>query len=241
MSNSTLSDLKIFGLGLPKTGTSSLRAIIRSKGIEIGDQYSMQRREIFVNANYKKILDYYDSATFFSNAGTYLMYQLAFEKYGASSRYILTVRKDSRLWFESLKRHSLYAHPIKHKHRRMFGRLYPHGFDEEHMAYYERHNADVVKFFSDRNASHLLLTLRVDEPGAVEKLSKFLGIDFNVKEFPKENVSSPDKPGFSNRLKKNYNMIVQTLYGYVAPRLSTCSPKQALPVKSPTRNSGVVV
>lgn len=189
-----------------------------------------------MHANYSKLLDYYDSANFFADAATYLMYQLAFEKYGEASRYILTVRTDSRTWFESLKRHSLYAHPIKNKHRRMFGRFYPHGFDDEHMRYYERHNAEAVKFFSDRKVSHLLLTLRIDEPEAVAKLSRFLGIDFEVNEFPRENVSSRNKPGFSNHLKRNYNTIIQFLYGNIAPRLSTRSPKQALPIKPPIRS-----
>jgi hypothetical protein len=232
MAGSAPSNLKIFCIGLQKTGTSSLRALLQRNGIP-ESSYSRQSRDIFLYKNYEKVLEHYDTATFHSNAGSCLMYKLAFEKYGALSRYILTIRKDSRLWVESLKRHSLYAHPIKHKNYRMFGRFYPHGFENEHMAYYERHIAEVVRFFSERNASDLLLILRVDEPGAVGKLSRFLGVDFDADEFPRENVSTRDRKGFSNRFKKHYNVIAQTLYGYVAPRLATRPPRQALPPEPP--------
>ena len=230
-----LGDVKIFCIGLPKTGTTSLRALMKSNGVEEGSYYR-QERDVFAH-NYKKVLDNYDKGQYFSNDGNYLMYKLAFEKYGFASRYILTLRKDSRLWFESLKRHTLYANPLRHKHYRMFGRFYANGFDQEHMEYYERHNAEVVRFFAERKASHILLTLRVDEPDAIEKLSQFLGIAFNSNKFPKENVSSRNRQGFGNHFKKTYNMIVQTAYAHIAPLISTRSPRQALPAEPPTRSS----
>ena len=232
MTDSVIPSFKIFGIGLQKTGTTSLRTLMRLNGLK-ESSYPRQEHDIFLYKNYSKVLNNYDSATFFSNAGNSLMYKLAFEKYGNNSRYILTIRRDSQLWIDSLKRHSLYAHPIKHKNYRAFGRFYPHGFEDEHKAYYERHNAEVIRFFSERNASHLLLVLRIDEPGAVERLSTFLGVHFNEKEFPRDNVSTRERPGFSNRLKKNYNSIVQPLYGLIAPRLSTGPTKHALPPEPP--------
>lgn len=233
MSDSVLSNLKLFGVGLPKTGLSSLSSMLKLRGIEIGRVDSVQRRLFFDGTDYMKVLENYDTATFFCDTPTYLMYKIAFEKYGESSRFILTVRKDGKLWFESLKRHSLYAHPIKHNHRRIYGRFYPNGFDEEHIAYYDRHNAEVARFFAERSASHLLLTLRVDEPDAVYKLSRFLDINFDVPVFPRENVSSSDRPGFSNLLKKNYNIVIQKLYETIVPRVSTHPPKQAAPIEPP--------
>ena len=187
------------------------------------------RRWFFVGKEYQKLLERYDAGVYFCDGPTCLMYREAFYKYGRDARFILTVRKDSQLWLDSLKRHNLYA-GVKNKTRWIFGRFYPYGFDDEFKGYYEQHNRDVVKFFEDHNASDLLLVLRCDEPGAVARVSEFLRVSFPISEFPWENVSSANRRGLSNFAKKHYNQVVQALYAIVAPRIPVRLRQPARPI-----------
>lgn len=225
---------KVFGVGLQKTGLTSLRRLMRRCGLNARAGNATQRRNFFVLRDYDAVLRHYDTADFFCDWPTPLMYRLAYEKYGENSLFILTVRKDSQTWFESLKRHNAFAHPLRNKHHRIFGRYYPHGFDQEHIAYYERHNREVVRFFKERAAQNQLLVVQVDEPQAVARVTQFLRIKTEITEFPHRNASQVNRPGIGNWLKKHYNDIVQELYAQHAPRILTSSPRHSVPIEPGT-------
>jgi hypothetical protein len=238
MKDQTSTEPRVFGIGLPKTGLTSLSTLMRTIGRENTGAGKQMRRWFYIDKDYQKLLERYDSGTYFCDGPTCFMYREAFYRYGRNARFILTVRKDSQLWLDSLKRHSLYA-GVKNKMRWMFGRFYPYGFDDEFKAYYDEHNSTVAKFFAEQNASELLLILRCDEPTALARLSAFLGVIFPVDQFPRENVSSPNRRGMTNFAKRHYNRIGQALYALVAPRMSVRLPEPARPVdlsgaRSPT-------
>jgi hypothetical protein len=214
---------------MPKTGLTSLTYLMRSIGCRNDGGDRRMRRWYFVAHDYESVLARYDTDVFFSDGPTCLMYKEIFHKYGRAARFILTERKTSAVWLESLKRHNLYA-GVNNKTRWIFGRFYPHGFDDEFKSYYERHNRDVVQFFDDNGAADLLLVLRCEEPGALARISEFLGVEFPVDEFPRMNVSSATRPGATNFLKRNYNRVVQAVYGAVAPRLPFRLREAALPL-----------
>ena len=223
-------DLHVFGVGLPKTGLTSLARVMETIGCDAGGREGQARRAFFVDQDYQKVLALYEMGRFVADGPTCLMYKVLYEKYGRSARFVLTVRRDADTWFASLKRHNLYA-GVKNKHRWIFGRFYPHGFDDELKAYYERHNAEVTAYFAERGASDLLLTLCCSDADALQKLSDFLGVEFPVTQFPKENVSTKNRPGLTNHLKKRYNRIVQAAYAAVAPRLAIRLRPAARPIE----------
>jgi hypothetical protein len=221
---------KVFGIGLQKTGLTSVLRLMQGLGIKARGADIRQKRNFCKQNDYDAVLKYYDTADFFCDWPTPLMYRAIWKKYGDKALFILTIRKDSRAWFESLKRHNAYAHPFKNKHHWVFGRYYPHGFDEEHISYYERHIQDVLRFFEQRGASKQLLVLRVDEPQAVSKLADFLGITIERERFPHENKSAQNRPGIGNWFKRHYNPIAQGLYARYAPRILKATPRQIFPI-----------
>lgn len=223
-------DIKIFGIGLQKTGLTSLLRLLERSGINARGTNLTLRRKFARRRDYRGILNYYDTAQFHCDWPTPLMYKAAFAKYGKASRFILTVRKDADTWFESLKRHNRYAHPIMNKHKWVFGRYYPHGFDAEHKAFYERHIREVMTFFEEQGASDQLLVLRVDEAGAIDKLAQFLEIEIPFDAFPRENVSKGDRIDIGSIFKWNYNKIALPLYERIAPRLSRRPVRQLRPI-----------
>lgn len=223
-------DFKVFGVGLQKTGLTSTLRLLQRSGVNARGTNLPLRRQFLRKRDYRGVLDYYDSADFHCGWPTPLMYKVAFAKYGKKARFILTVRKDAETWFQSLKRHNRYAHPILNRNKWVFGRYYPHGFDAEHKAYYEQHVREVQEFFAAQGASDQLLVLRVDEPDAIEKLSQFLGIEIPFDKFPRENVSAGNRRDLGSVFKWNYNKIVQPLYGMIAPRLSRGAARQIRPI-----------
>jgi hypothetical protein len=219
---------RVFGIGLPKTGQTSLLFLMMKLGFDAkGRQRHLSRA--FYAGRYEEILSYYDQHDFFIDHPTCLMYKLAFERYGRTAKYILTLRSSPQLWFESLKRHNRYARPIGHKHRKWFGRYYPHGFDAEHISYYKQHAAEVRRFFDENGALDQLLVISVDEPESFKNLIAFLGVETDLEGYPHENRSDRRKPTLSNRFRRRYNDIVQPLYERCAPRLFPGTPKQQLP------------
>ena len=183
--------------------------------------------ELFNKGRYNDILNHYDGLSFMCDYPVPLMYKLAYCRYQKNAKFILTVRQDSKEWYESLLRHNALAHPFKHKHRWGAKRYYPHGFEEEHRAYYERHVAEVKKFFMEHKAENQLLVISVAEAGAVKKIEDFLGISFGTDVMPHENRSDKKKASFSNKLKRSYNRVVQPIYGFIAPKITR---KQVKPV-----------
>lgn len=221
---------KIFCIGLQKTGLTSLLRLMKAVGFDARGHNSAIRKAFFKRGDFDAVLAYYDTADFFCDWPTPLMYKLAFDKYGKDSLYILTVRKDARTWYESIKRHNQYAHPLKNKHRFVFGRYYPHGFDDEHIAYYEQHVAEVIRFFTDKGALDQLLVLRVDEPGSVSKVAGFLNLHIDQSAFPHANESRTDREGVGNRFKIKLNKLIHPIYAKYAPKLSSNPPRQFHPV-----------
>lgn len=223
-------NMKIFGIGLQKTGLTSLLRLLKRSGVNARGTNLPLRRSFLRKSDYKAVLAYYDTVDFHCDWPTPLMYKAAFAKYGKKARFILTLRKDADTWFESLKRHNRYAHPIKNKHRWVFGRYYPHGFDAEHKAYYKKHAREVQEFFAEHGASDQLLVLRIDEPDAIKKLSTFLSIEIPFDKFPRENVSAANRRDIGSIFKWNYNKIALPLYEQIAPRLSRAHARQIRPI-----------
>lgn len=240
MSNRDIRDIKIFGIGLQKTGLTSLVRLLQKCGLNARGTNLKLRRSFARRRDYQGILDYYDSAQFFCDWPTPLMYKAAFAKYGPRARFILTVRKDADTWFESIKRHNRYAHPVANKHRWIFGRYYPHGFDAEHKAYYERHNREIEDFFDAQGARDQLLIIRVDDPASIGRVAEFLGIDIPFDAFPRENVSVGDRTDLGSVFKWHYNKLALPLYERVAPRLARRPARQIGPVDVEIDAAGVL-
>lgn len=155
------------------------------------------------------------------------MYQLLFSEYGKDAKYILTIIRDGGGWYNSICRHNRYAHPLKNKHKKLYGRYYPHGFKSEHVDYYNKHFNDVVSYFEKNNAMENLLVIDCTQEGAVKKLEDFLGIESVVDSFPHKNKANAIRPGFSFRFKYFYNKIVQPIYAAVAPLLFRKPPPRS--------------
>lgn len=184
--------MKIFGIGLNKTGTSTLSACGKSLSLRCAP-YSpalIEDAARFDFAALAKTVQHYD---LFEDWPWPLLYRWLDETF-PGSKFVLTVRKSPEKWLESYKKHSEKIAPLEFSNRLAYGYFYPHGWEEEHIERYKRFNDDVRAYFKDRPND--LLEICWENGDEWEKLCPFLGLDIPEQPFPHANKGSDHKTDF---------------------------------------------
>lgn len=158
---------KVFGIGLNKTGTTTLGVCLSQLGYR---HTSFQRALLvdFVAGNPEPAFAVADQFDSFEDWPWPLMYRELDARF-PRSKFILTLRASPEIWLESLKQHSTTTHPDMHARKLAYGWDYPHGHEQEHLAFYRRHAEAVRAHFGSR-----LLELTWEDGDGWEKLCGFL-------------------------------------------------------------------
>jgi hypothetical protein len=202
---------KAFCIGCNKTGTTSMAAAFRELGMVVGRQRMAEK--LFFDwgkRDFHRILLYCQTAQAFQDIPFSLpfTYQAVDRKF-TGSKFILTLRDNPEQWYSSLTRfHTiLFGHDhlpsadelkevtyiqkgdVYAAHQLIYNTPPDDPYNKESMiAHYNTHNSTVIEYFRHRPED--LLVLNVAEPGAYERLCKFLGKPFPGKEFPWENKTA---------------------------------------------------
>jgi hypothetical protein len=173
---------KVFGVGLNKTGTSTLGACLTTLGYR-HQSYSSAALRAYVDG---RVSDLVEMARGFDSCEDWpwpLVWRELYGRYGHGARFVLTTRASSQAWVESLKAHSLNTHPTRAMRPVIYGHYYPHGYEAEHRAAYERHN-DAVRSFFAREAPHALLEVCWETGDGWPQLCGFLSHPVPEAPFP---------------------------------------------------------
>lgn len=178
---------KVFGIGLNKTGTKTLAAALKHLGFR---QHISVRRDLL--ALYRRgyvedIFKVIEDNEIFEDWPFPLMYREIYYRYGNNARFVLTKRKSSNAWLDSLKQHSLRTPPDEQCRLLAYGYNYPHGLEQYHIKFYEMHNENVTQFFNQHNSSSLLLEASWDSGDGWSKLCSFLNVQIPDIAFPHKN------------------------------------------------------
>lgn len=183
-----LGETKIFGIGLNKTGTSTLGACFRTLGFR--HLYDVQRlSRFYFNEDYDSIYDVMTGYDSFEDWPIPLMYQQLHERYGSQAKFILTKRKTPDVWVKSLSKHAkrINFEGARNLRRNIYGYEAPDGHEAEHIDFYENHNRSVVEYFAQQNASDQLLTVCWEDGDGWDELCGFLGLPKPWYAFPHVN------------------------------------------------------
>ncbi|HTS20170.1 MAG TPA: inositol monophosphatase family protein [Casimicrobiaceae bacterium] len=180
-------DSKIFGIGLSKTGTTSLANALQLLGYRTRDNIGVAT---YVAGDIASVdLDAVARHDALTDTPIPSFYRELDARYPAS-KFILTVR-DREAWLASCRKQFTARHATEQNeaHRRLFRDLYgTEVFDEQRFAEgYRRFVDGVHEHFSGRPSD--LLVLDVSGGEGWEKLCAFLGRPIPAMPFPKANVT----------------------------------------------------
>jgi hypothetical protein len=189
---------KVFVIGRGKTGTTSIGKALATLGFRVGDQPTAELMlEDWAKRDFRNIVKYCNSADAFQDVPFSLNFTYQVMDYVfPGSKFILTIRNSSAEWYESLTRfHTKIvekgrlptAEDLKAHSYRQTGWLWRtqqliYGIDEKtlydrniYTEHYEAHNEYVVEYFRYRPADLLILNLA--QPGTMQRLCDFLGVN----------------------------------------------------------------
>src|SRR3989338_7142528 len=95
--------MKVFGVGFNKTGTTTLHMCCQQFGFR-HRTWSPTMINHYVKKNYDEIYQFSDKYDSFEDWPWNLLYQEFDQRY-PDAKFILTIRKDSEVWYHSLVNH----------------------------------------------------------------------------------------------------------------------------------------
>jgi Sulfotransferase domain len=200
---------KVFGIGLSKTGTSSLRVALEMLGYRMAPPNKRLLSRL-KDGRLGSVLDYTRAFDGFEDFPYPLIFRELYQRYGDTARYILTTRSSPQRWYESICDHCRTSRLFSGQFS-TYGYYRPFGREAEYVRIYESHNAAVRQFFADQSASDLLLEICWENGDGWEALCGFLGCAVPESGFPHANKSDRSRHVFRRKI----NALIEAVY----PRL----------------------
>lgn len=194
---------KIFGIGLNKTGTTTLHECGRILGYRCTSCSRSLLDDVITRRDFtevKRVVAEYD---LFEDWPWPLIYR-DLDQLFPGSKFVLTVRKSEDSWLKSLRSHSLRTSPVRTCRKLAYGFDYPHGHEQEHIDFYNRHNSEVRQYFSNRPDDFIELCW--EQGDGFAELCRFLDVEQPDAPLPHANRAS-DQPVQPMRVLKNYGRI----------------------------------
>lgn len=160
---------KVVGVGLGKTGTTSLAHCLTY----LGYRHQWYDPELFLKYanNQNAVLDVLADKDSCEDFPWPYLYQ-EIDRIYPDSKFILTLRKDPEVWYDSLCKHFDRGESNQQK-LLAYGYSTPHGFKREHIDLYLRHAQKVRDYFFDK--PNKLLVVCWENQDGWHEICQFLG------------------------------------------------------------------
>ena len=190
--------IKVFGIGLNKTGTTTLGKCLKVLGYQ-HKSYDLDLLKKLCEGRSDDVLRYAEQYDSFEDWPWPLMYK-ELDSHFPGSKFILTTRLSPDKWYGSLVKHSERTGPTEAR-KLVYGYTNPHDKKNEHIRFYQKHNADVRAYFDGRDSDFIELCWgRGDD---WQKLCHFLDKEVPDAPFPHANKS----PGRLSFIKKKIRSL----------------------------------
>jgi hypothetical protein len=180
---------KVFGIGLNKTGTTTLGDMLCKLGLR-HKAWAPSFFAMHQNGRVDELIQqtqHYDS---FTDWPWPLMAKDLLAHFGENARFILTRRPNAQTWVESLKRHALATVPGNHARYAVYGYEYPQENEAAHIRFYDDHLEQIRQLFTDNHSEHLLLEVCWEEGHGWNDVAGFLRKSAPKCPLPHHNASS---------------------------------------------------
>lgn len=195
---------KVFGIGLHRTGTTTLGACFK----ELGYDHLSCRKDLLAKLRRGEINEIFsevDKYQSFEDWPYPLMYKDLAKRY-PDAKFVLTLRKDADVWLESFYKHSLRRSPTKNAQKLAYGVAYTLGNEDYLTSFYKSHEADVRAFFKATDPERLLVVCWEADSSWTE-LCTFLGREVPSAPFPHENSATSAKVSLRLIQRKYMNLL----------------------------------
>lgn len=201
---------KVVGVGLGKTGTTSLGKALEILGYTNHARYNFDALELYYNNHIEELIEIIKVYDCLEDYPWLFLYKEIYESF-PETKFILTIRSNEIEWFESLRAHSYRTGPSK-AYKMIFGHYMPIVNQNDAMAFYNNHNKEVKTFFKE-NAPENLLVLDISNSNKWDHICAFLNKEIPNIPFPKlnENPLKKNRINFGTRI---YNKLKKEIGGY---------------------------
>lgn len=169
----------VIGVGFQKTGTSSLREVLKILGFKVKDACPRALIPILKNDR-EKIRKIIGDHTALEDTPWYMIYKELDEMY-PNSKFILTVR-DSESWYRSVSNHIGDLRSAHHEWIYGRGKGLPKYHKENTIKVYEEHIKNVKAYFQHRPND--LLIVDITKNDGWEEICDFLNMEVPSLKFP---------------------------------------------------------
>jgi len=173
--------MKVFGIGLNKTGTTTLGQALEILGFEHHESCNGRLVKALTQNDYTPVYEAAEANNNFEDWPWPLVYKEMYRKY-PDAKFVLTIRKNSETWYRSLCKHADRIGPRKIR-KRIYGYYMPQSNKQAHISFYERHNREVVEFFARHAPENLAIVCWEKGHGWMD-LCSFLNKPVPSVEFP---------------------------------------------------------
>jgi hypothetical protein len=202
---------KVFCIGFPKTGTSSLASALATLGYNVCRRLPMLQSALpnvdligeLKNKDYSKILAATKDFDAFCDNPWLLLYK-EIEKQHPNCKFILTVREEKK-WLKSTLQY--FGNSTSEMREIIFEKPSPIGNEELYLIKYKQHNSEVKEYFKGKPSK--LLVLDINGENKFEKLTIFLGMDKKSIPYPFENKTPQST--FIKRKKITFQRIINLI------------------------------
>lgn len=185
---------KVFGIGLNKTGTSSLGEALKVLGFH-HKRWSPVLLNLHLAGKHDQIFRRIAPYEAFEDWPWPLMVEQLLDRYGDKARFVLTRRDSPERWLSSLKRHARVLNGKSSPRKAIYGYAHPQMNEAHHIAFYQEHLERTRALFAARGLSHILIELCWDEGHGWDELGSFLNRIPPDSPFPHLNASASEMPG----------------------------------------------
>ena len=199
------SSKRVFGIGLQKTGTTTLKFALEVLGYKVGGPNWKLLHEVLHN-NFQRVPKFITRYDAFQDEPWPRLYQYLDRNY-PNSKFILTIR-DEENWLKSVKN---FFGEKKHAYREgVYGASSPIGNEDLYLEVYRKHNQSVKTYFADRPEK--LLVINWNEEKDIARLAEFLEVPTPKTYMTKEPIAIPQvQKGHYSKMAKARKKVKRSL------------------------------
>ncbi|MBT8195292.1 MAG: hypothetical protein HKO56_05010 [Bacteroidia bacterium] len=179
--------MKVFGIGLNKTGTTTLGKALEILGFNNHVTFDLELTKNYYQNNFEPIISAASANNNMEDWPWPLVYEKMFSEF-KNAKFILTTRSTAAVWYKSLCKHAERTGPTEFR-KLIYGFEMPQGHKEEHVQFYNQHNQNVETFFTKKDPEKLLSVCWEDGSGW-EEICHFLGCEIPREQFPNLNKAA---------------------------------------------------